>query len=440
MRRTVRIITFAAAALAVLLGFWRMEALRAEAAERELGYAYQRAFFSLCTAVSELDASLAKSSYATTGALAGSLCTELLENASAAQTALGELPFAANLENISAFLARTGDYAAALARLAAAGGYDASARENLTALAAQSTPLKDSLLDIQTRMDRGEVTLEALLSADDAMAENESTGLLRAEGEFPEFPTLIYDGPFSSHIARQTPKMLEGQGEVSEAEARSAAAAFLEADESALSLVNESEGTIPAYGFSADTRLGDLYVSVTRAGGFVSIFFTDYTPEAAALSPEACVEKATDFLAARGIPDMQASYYTISDATLTINFLSVQDDVLCYPDLIKIAVSMEDGTVLNFDASGYLACHTARDFSALAVSEEEARAVLDARLEVLSHKLCVIPTEGEYEVFCHEFKCRSDDGRHILVYVNAETGAEQKILLLLEDQSGTLVI
>ena len=35
---------------------------------------------------------------------------------------------------------------------------------------------------------------------------------------------------------------------------------------------------------------------------------------------------------------------------------------------------------------------------------------------------------------------RSGEGQHILVYVNAQTGQEEKILILLEDESGTLVI
>jgi hypothetical protein len=60
-------------------------------------------------------------------------------------------------------------------------------------------------------------------------------------------------------------------------------------------------------------------------------------------------------------------------------------------------------------------------------------------LEVLSHRLALIPTGGEYEVLCHEFQCRTDDGSHVIVYVNAATGNEEKILLLVEDETGTLV-
>ena len=52
----------------------------------------------------------------------------------------------------------------------------------------------------------------------------------------------------------------------------------------------------------------------------------------------------------------------------------------------------------------------------------------------------MIPTGGKDEVLCHEFKCIDSEERHCLVYINAETGAEEKILILLEDESGTLTI
>ncbi|MGN1003562.1 MAG: germination protein YpeB, partial [Oscillospiraceae bacterium] len=74
-----------------------------------------------------------------------------------------------------------------------------------------------------------------------------------------------------------------------------------------------------------------------------------------------------------------------------------------------------------------------------AVSEDAARAVVSSDLEVLTHQLALIPTGGEYEVLCHEFKCRTPEDTHVIVYVNAATGSEEKILLLVEDETGTLV-
>ena len=65
---------------------------------------------------------------------------------------------------------------------------------------------------------------------------------------------------------------------------------------------------------------------------------------------------------------------------------------------------------------------------------------MDSSLTVLSHQLVLVPTGGEYEVLCHEFKCQNADGGHVLVYVDASDGQQEQILLLLEDENGTLVI
>ena len=58
----------------------------------------------------------------------------------------------------------------------------------------------------------------------------------------------------------------------------------------------------------------------------------------------------------------------------------------------------------------------------------------------MSYSLAVIPTSGQNEVFCHEFKMKTGDGQHYIVYVNAETGYEENILILIEDENGTLTL
>jgi germination protein YpeB len=111
-----------------------------------------------------------------------------------------------------------------------------------------------------------------------------------------------------------------------------------------------------------------------------------------------------------------------------------------YPDLIRVSVALDDGDIVGFEANGYLSNHRERDLAAPAVSVDTAQKKVSGDLAVLSSQLTLIPTAGEYEVLCLEFKCATGDGRHVIVYVNALTGEEEKILLLLEDETGTLVI
>mgnify|MGYP000754913429 FL=1 len=51
-----------------------------------------------------------------------------------------------------------------------------------------------------------------------------------------------------------------------------------------------------------------------------------------------------------------------------------------------------------------------------------------------------MPSAGTNELYCYEFHCTSPDGRQMLVYINADTGKEEQILLLEISENGTLTV
>ena len=445
----VLVISFLAAAFAVTAGFALQGHRRAEGYRQLLQNGYEHAFSELTTAVSELDTALQKGVYATSPALISSLCTEIFGKAMSAQMAIGELPYGnVELEQTASFVAKVGDYAMALSRSAAVnGGYSDTERETLRGLSESASALSGLLLSLQEELYDGTVRLEDLeavqarLSAATEEGQELAGGSFQTiEADFPEVPTLIYDGPFSEHLTGRSPKQLEGRGQVTEEESRQAAADFLGLKSDLFTLASTGEGQLPTYGFSALVDGGELYVEVTRAGGLVVELMNSRAVGEAALSQEEGAQAAQDFLSQKGYTDLAPTYYIQQTGTLTVNFAAVQEGVLCYPDLIKVEVALDSGRIVGFEAAGYLMNHTRRDLAAPAVSLEEAQAEVSPDLTVLSTALTLIPTGGEYEVLCHEFKCESPDGRHYLVYVNAQTGEEERILLLLEDENGTLVL
>ena len=125
---------------------------------------------------------------------------------------------------------------------------------------------------------------------------------------------------------------------------------------------------------------------------------------------------------------------------LTISFCATQDNVTLYPDLVKVTVALDDGGVIGFEARGYLMSHHTRTLNEPAISEEDARAAVDDSLTILSSGLAVIPTSGQYELLCREFICQTPDGMHVIVYINAETGIEENLLMLIENENGTLAL
>ncbi len=448
-KKKVLTISAITAAFAVAVGFAVQGHSRAARYELLLENSYTHAYYELATAVSELDAALQKAQYAGTPVMLGVLCTDIYGKALTAQIALGELPASeAMLEQTTAFLARTGDYACALAKSTAVDGCcSEEARATLQGLAQVSAVLSATLLDLESDLAGGGASVPSLLRAEEALAQRTGDGsaapggtvFQSLEADFPETPTLIYDGPFSEHLGGKTPRALEGLAPVERDEARAAAAELLGLRPEVFTLISEGGGVLPVWGFSATVDGGELYVEVTQQGGKVLSLFNSRPVGEAVLSPEEAVEIARRFLEEHGFDSMQESYHINQGNILTVNFAPLENGVLVYPDLVKVSVALDTGSVMGFECHGWIMNHTERTTSILAVSEDAARAVVSPDLEILSHQIAMIPTAGEYEVLCHEFKCRTPAGAHVIVYVNAATGNEEKILLLVDDDSGSLV-
>jgi germination protein YpeB len=447
--RTVAALYLAAAVVALGV-FAGVNGARARRSERALRYSYEHAFGELVTAVTELDTALEKSVCATSPGLIGSLCTEVFGKAMTAQMSLASLPFSTQeLERLSGFISRAGDYAFVLSRTApAAGGYSAQELENLRGLSEIADTLALNLKGLRSEIQDGSLRLleakQAAQTLSDAVPDAAGTldgGLRLIEQEFPEIPSLIYDGPFSEHLTGAAPRALEGLPTVSEAEARVRAARFLGVGEGRVHLLEACGGELPCYSFSADTAGGATqYLSVTQQGGQVLSLLCSRPVGSAVTDAETAVETARRFLATNGYADMAETYHLTQNGILTVNFAFRQGDVLCYSDLVKVSVALDTGEVCGFEARGYLTAHTVRDLPAQTVGAEEAAAAVPDGLEILARQLALVPSEGKYETLCWEFKCRSSDGRHYIIYADARSGRQHKILILLEDESGVLTL
>ncbi len=445
MRKRVLKATFVLAAFVVAAGFAVQNHYRARQYERLLTNSYFRAFTELTTAAGELDTALQKSLYTTAGPLQESLYQQIYAKALAAQSALGELPYGnQELEHTAAFFAKTGDYAAALCR----GGTE-KAGENLAALAVISGDLNGALAELQSELEAGTLELSQLDRAEDELARQAEAGgqelggvsFQSVEADFPELPTLIYDGPFSEHLSSAAPKALEGLADVTEEQAKTAAASFLHASPDALTPVGAGGGVLPTYAFTLPQDGGAGYIEVTRQGGMVLEYFQDRTVGQPTITADQGEELAKNYLANWGFSLMEPSYHIQREGVLTIHFAPVTQGVYCYPDLVKVTLALDTGDLLGYEAHGYLSQHSQRSFPPPSVSQETAQAAVPANLSVLSTQMALIPTAGGTgEVLTYEFKCQTPEGSHALIYVNAQTGLQQNILLLLEDETGTLTL
>ena len=447
MIRLVSYLTAAVVAFGILAGVWYE---RAKTYKRYVDNSYQHAFDEMVTAIGEVDAALQKAALATSAGMAGNLCTEIFGKAMTAQMSIGALPWSSQeLEQTAGFVSRVGDYALSLSRAAAKGqGLTEEQIGNLTKLSETASLLSLNLKGLQSDLQAGRLSLTELEQAQDTLDDAEHSQIGSAgdsirliEQEFPEIPSLIYDGPFSEHLTGAGAKALEGAEEVDKEAARDLAAGFLGLSRSRISFAGDTGGEIPCRLFTADGESGATdYIAVTNVGGKVLSLLSSRPVGSASVDADTAVETAKRFLNDAGYTDMAETYHMTQGNILTVNFAWRQGEVLCYSDLVKVSVALDTGRVCGFEARGYLTAHCRRVLPEVAVSAEDAGAKVPASLEVLSTQLALVPSDGKYETLCHEFKCQAPDGRHYIIYVNAVSGEQEKILILLEDESGTLTL
>lgn len=449
-RTTIRALSYLSAAvlcLGVLACTGYAEARRYERAYRNNA---AHAFGELVTAVGEMDAALEKSVLAVSPKMQSAVCTELFGKAMTAQMSLSALPWGAEeLEHTADFISRVGDYAFSLSRAAASGaGYGDEQRASLRSLSETAGVLSQNLKSLQTDVQSGRLTLTELRRSAGQLSESQADepgwagdSVRLIEQEFPEVPALVYDGPFSEHLRSASPRALEGLAEVTSEQARAAAAAFLGVAKPQVRLTGETEGDLPCYTLAADDAGGaTAYVSVTKQGGKILAMLSSRPVGSTRVSAEQAVAAARDKLAACGFAGMEETYYMIQGGILTANFAYRQGEVLCYSDLIKVSIALDSGKVCGFEARGWIESHRERSLDAPVLTAEQARAAVPAGLTVLAEQLALVPSDGKYETLCRELKCAAEDDRHYLIYLNAATGEQEKILILLEDETGVLTI
>ncbi|MBP1581753.1 MAG: germination protein YpeB [Oscillospiraceae bacterium] len=436
------------AGIVVVLGIWGGYTWwRNVQYRRSMESAYRRAVQEAAVNLSNISTDLVKGMYSGSSSQLSQLSAKLWKEASTAKSAISALPVAElHLDNTNQFLSQVGDYAMYLSRKSANGQTLSSEEwENFRKLREYADRLSEAMDELDDSLERGDITFEEIaqlvaagVDTDDLDDEMPSivtnTSLDAMEGGFSGYPTLIYDGPFSDHILDKTPVITQTQPEISADQAKAIAQkAAGEAVE--LSNYREEDSTLPCYVFYSD----NCSVAVSKNGGQLCYLIRSKGEEVEErLSPAQAISAARIYLNQLGLQSMKDSYYEIDDGIITINFAYETQDAICYTDLIKIAVAMDDGEVVSYDARGYLVNHRERSFVEPSLSAEQAQEVLSRELSVRKSRLALIPTEGENEVLCWEFDCEGSAGDHVLVYVNANTGVEEQILLLIEDEDGVL--
>ena len=409
---------------------------------------YNMAFYELVDYVQNVETYLAKSLISSTAEHGAETLTHLWREANLAQSYLARLPIESQeLSNTEKFLNQVSDYSYSLSRKNI---YNEDLTQedlnNLKELHQYSVDLENTLNQLSVDLNEGrfkwdELTEKGTVAFAQQVDNISKESFSNLEENFHEYSGLIYDGAFSEHMTSQDPKALTGD-DIDEETAKQKAVEFIGQDKckEVNSLGLAENATIPVYDFSITNQNDEtINISVSKKGGHIVNMNTNRDVSVESISQEEANNKGKEFLTSKGFENMKETYYLKQEGIVTINYAATQDDVVLYPDLIKVKVALDNGEVLGVETTGYLNNHTIRDVSNVKITVDEAKSSLNQDLQIESQGLAVIPTEWKSELLCYEFKGKVDD-KEFLVYINAENGREEDILIITDTPNGTLVM
>nr|MDD6335125.1 germination protein YpeB [bacterium] len=421
--------------LGVALARGEGQAVQNNKLKNQLENNHQSTYLSLCEDFTALNGSLGKLQAAGDITTRSFLLADAWRQAYCAQEKLAMLPDGlGETGNLMAFINRLGDYCYQLARTTLSQG-----REQLTAeecatlkdLYGQASQVTAELDALSERLREGDLMWMALSgshekpSGEDARIQAFTT--LQQASE--QYPAPIYDGPFSDSLSRREALGIKGE-HVGEAELLRRAQLFSQVPLQAQGIV---QGVLPAYRYTN----GDTTVWMAQNG--LPLLMLGCQPNAQSQqdsSREQLQAWGVRWLSMQGFGAMEATYWEKTGDTWLLQFASVQDDVLIYPDLVKLQMT-SDGSVVALDARNYLMAHTGRDFLKPSITGNQARKAVNPTLEISRERLCVIPMDNGKEVLCYEY-LGSLAGENYLVYIDASTGRECNLLKLVDVEQSQL--
>lgn len=257
-----------------------------------------------------------------------------------------------------------------------------------------------------------------------------------------DYPHMIYDGAFSDGTEAKTAKFVENLQVATQKEAEDQFKKFF-ADYGVknVELVGETVGeVIETYNFEGEDENGVMIsAQITKKGAKLAEFnyFKDCSKEEITL--EKCRELADDFLEKVGYKSLKAVWTANSGNVITINYASVYNGVICYPDLIKVNVCRERGIVSGMEASSYIYNHTDRQIKKAEVELNEVKRKVSGEIEIESSRLAIIPKGEGKEILAYEFTGTAD-GSTFYVYIDAITGKEVDIFKVIDTTEGLLLM
>lgn len=393
----------------------------------QLNNLYMKNYYELEQSINSADMQISKLLASDSSSYQSKMLTELSQTAKEMQSNVAVLPISSDsIVQTVRFINQLSGYTQILEEKIAKGGeLNAQDVQTLNDIHECLTEMKRFINNMSIKMSEGYSILDAssTISGDQDVF---SMDFSQIKAEDADFPTMIYDGPFSDSTVNQKVVGLVGR-EVSKEDAYKKVDSVFK-NISNLKYSGQTNGKFNSYNFELLTSNNKhLFVQVSKVGGNILTVSGNVESESKSIDLERAKKIALDFVKQNQIENAQIVWFEELENQAYFNIAPLQDGVVLYPDLVKVKVDMENADVVGYDAMTYWTNHTTRTLSKPTLSIDEAQTKIPSGFEIKMKRLVLSPLDFNRQVLTYEFECEKN-GATYYFYVNADTNVVENIL------------
>jgi spore germination protein len=404
---------------------------------------YQRAFEEFTNHVGNMESAMSKTLVAGSFPQSNRLLTDIWRESNSSQTNLGQLPLSSmELSRIKMLLAKVSTFSFNSAQNQLIKGNRLNNKEwntlknfrdqtqiiqrHLTALREQFYTNRARWLEVDRLGPIGAAGI-----AGSGLNSNKVTkAFLMLEDGLRRVPDIQFEGNNLGFIPK--PTGLAGTN-ISQREAITIARRFLGPDyrRAPIQYDRVIHGGFPSY-MSTVTHPQHpnrtINLSISIKGGHVAWMLGNRAVRNARLRMTQAEQAAKAFLSRNRYPAMEAVSSEMFANIATVSLAPVRNEVIFYPELIKVQVAQDNGEILGIDAIAFLTFNDpkAPPLPTPRLRQKDIRRLLNPHLTPEKIRLVQVLDEMYNKVLCYEVSGILDDNRY-LIYYNANTGKEEKL-------------
>lgn len=402
---------------------------------------YQKNFFDLVDSVNNAEIKLSKVLNSSTPTYQKKLLNEISQNATAAEVSIAALPLEqSDINDNVRMVNQISGYTSTLAdKLSNGGTLTTGEQDTLQDIYNNVYTMKVQLNNFARKMQESNYSIlkhSMKLNANDS---NFSTQMNHLHDINTEYPTMIYDGPFSDSVTNAQVKGLTGK-RVNKEEANKIVNERFK-NVISINFDSETNGRFETFNFRIkNTDEEMLYVQVSKIGGnILTVSGAGPDNRSESVSEDDAEKIALQFAKDNGIETPEVVWKDSIGKDSYFNIAPKTNGIVLYPDLVKVKVDLASGTVVGYDATTYFTNHTDRKLGSFAKTFDDLRGRIPSSLTIVGERKVLAPLDYNREVLCLEFECINSDDTYYF-YLNAQTGDEENILKVIKTDDGNKLL